>query len=259
MMNKFLLTRYRQSGIVWDIALSQLKAKYAGSRLGIWWAVIIPLVLAVSIDFVFTAVFKIHMEGYALFVLAGIIPWFFFTNAITEVTGVFLTRSALLKQTASPREFVVIASILANFFNFFIGLLILLPLFIIAKPAMSGKLLFLIPVIGLQFFFVLGLGFLCASVYVFFHDLAHFLSIAFMIWFWVTPVFYSLEMIEYPYSLVCAYNPMTYFIVSYRHILFEALPPELFHMVLLVVISGVSLAAGYGYFIFKKPELLKKV
>jgi ABC-type polysaccharide/polyol phosphate export permease len=258
-MNKSFLARYRQSSIVWDMALSLLKAKYAGSRLGIWWAIIMPLVLAVSIDFVFTAVFKIHMAGYALFVLAGIIPWFFFTNALTEVTGVFLARSALLKQTASPREFVVIASILANFLNFLIGLLILLPLFIMAKPAILKGLVFLIPVIGLQFFFVLGLGLLCASVYVFYCDLTHFLSIAFMIWFWVTPVFYSLEMIEYPYRLVCAYNPMTYFIVSYRHILFEASPPELFHMALLVVISALSLTAGYGFFIFKKPELLKKV
>ncbi len=69
---------YRYRHTLWDMASSQFKAKYAGSKLGIWWAVVTPLILAVCINLIFTAAFRVDIPNYTLFVLAGIIPWLFF-------------------------------------------------------------------------------------------------------------------------------------------------------------------------------------
>ncbi|MEW6096379.1 MAG: hypothetical protein AB1567_07635 [bacterium] len=63
---------------LWSMAISQLKSKYAGSLLGIFWAIINPLLIMLAITFVFTAIFKIEIGNFHLFVLSGILPWMFF-------------------------------------------------------------------------------------------------------------------------------------------------------------------------------------
>ena len=117
MIRERLKKAYIQRRILYDMSLKQLKTKYAGSKLGIWWAVITPVILAASINFVFVSVFKIGIHNYTLFVLAGMLPWFFFNNALSEATDVFIINSPILRQGIFPREFVPVSSVLANFFN----------------------------------------------------------------------------------------------------------------------------------------------
>lgn len=244
---------------LWDIAISQLKAKYAGSKLGIWWAVVTPLILAVSINFVFNVVFKIEIKNYTLFVLAGIIPWFFSMNALTEAANSFITNSSILKQGAFPREFIPVSSILANLLNFLIGLVFLLPLFIILDFRITGLLPLLLSVIILNFIFIIGLGVLFSCVNVFFRDLTHFMSIGFMVWFWITPVFYSLDMIPFPFRWICLFNPMTHYIILYQNVLFHAKAPSLISLLTAFLISLISIFIGYSIFLKKEPSLLKRI
>ncbi len=250
---------YRHRRVLWDMAASQFKAKYAGSKLGIWWAVVTPIILGVCIGLIFTVVFKIDIPNYTLFVLAGIIPWLFFTNALWEAINSFVANSSVLKQGIFPREFIPISSVLSNLLNFFIGFVFLLPLFIILNLGVMRHLLLLFLIIILHFLFIVGLGLLLSSVNVFFRDLTHFLSIGFMIWFWITPVFYSLEMLPFPFRWVCLLNPMTYYVISYRQILFQAKPPSLPTIFISFLISLVFLIMGYLFFLKKEPALLKRI
>jgi len=241
------------------MAISQLKAKYAGSKLGIWWAVVTPVVLAVSINFVFNMVFKIEIQNYALFVLAGIIPWFFSMNALTEAANSFVINSSLLKQSVFPREFIPMASILANLLNFLIGLVFLLPLFIILNFRVSRLLPFLFLIIILNFIFIIGLGVLFSCANVFFRDLIHFMSIGFMVWFWITPVFYSLDMIPFSFRWICLFNPMTHYIILYQNVLFLAKTPSLANILGAFLVSLVSIFVGYFIFLKKESLLLKRI
>lgn len=244
---------------LWDMVIKQFKAKYVGSKLGIWWAVITPLILAISINFMFSIVFKIDMPNYTLFVLSGIIPWLFFSNALGEVTNSFIGYSSLLKQGSFPREFIPVSSILANLMNFLIGFVFLLPIFVILNSKVIMLLPFLFIVVILHTLFIMGLGILFSVVNVFFRDLSHFLSIGFMIWFWITPVFYSLEMLPYSYRWICLLNPMSYYIIMYRLILFEAKFPSLSILSLSFLIGLVFLFIGYVNFLKKESELLKRI
>jgi len=237
----------------------QLKAKYAGARLGILWAVITPIVLAIAINFVFTIVFKVVVQNYTLFVLAGIIPWIFFSSSSMEATNSFINNSSILKQGIFPREIIPIASVISNLLNFFIGFIFLLPVFIIANIQIIGLLPYLVLVVVLQFIFILGLGLLFSCTNVFIRDLNYLLPFAFMIWFWITPIFYSLEMIDFPYRWICLINPMTYFVISYQSILFDAKVPSASTQLIAVLFSIVSLLTGYLFFLKKEALLLKRV
>jgi len=241
------------------MSLKQLKSKYAGSQLGIWWAVFTPLLLAASINFVFTRVFNITIPNYSLFVLAGIIPWFFTTNALSEATNSFSVNKAVLKQGIFPREFIPLSSVMANFLNFLVGLVFLLPIFVVLNPRTVNLLPLLLLVIVVHFIFILSLGLLFAIVNIHFRDLSHFLTTAFMVWFWVTPVFYSLEMLNFPYRWICLVNPMTYFVILYQDILCNARIPNLNTFIIALTISIATSLFTYSLFIRSESSLLKKI
>ena len=252
--NSFIFRR-----TLWDMTLRQFKLKYAGSHLGIWWSIITPLILALSINFVFSMAFKINTPNYTLFVLAGIVPWLFFTNAITEAANSFIINSSILKQNLFPREFVPISFILANLLNFLVGFIFLLPLFIILNFKVINFLPFLAFTIMLHLIFIIGLGVLFSIINVFFRDLSHFLSIAFMIWFWATPIFYSLDMLTFPSKWICLLNPMSHYVALYRGLLLEAKMPPLTEIVIVSLISLASLLLGYFVFSKSEPALLKRI
>ena len=245
--------------LLYEMTLRQLKKKYAGSRLGLWWSVVTPLILTVSINFVFTFVFKTTTQNYTLFLLSGIMPWFFFVQAVQEATNSFLENSSILKQTMIPREFIPVSSVLANFLNFLIGIAFISPLFIL----MNYKAVLFAPafiiILMLHLLFALGLGLLFSVVNVYFRDLGHFLSVTFMAWFWVTPVFYTLEMLDFPLRWVCLLNPVTFYIVSYQNILYEAKNPSFYQVILLCFISLAFFIIGFATYVKKESALLKNI
>lgn len=246
-------------GVLLDMSMRQFKMKYSGSMLGVWWAVIIPLVLAASINFIFIKVFKVNTANFTLFILSGIIPWLFFSNALSEVTNIFTVNSLLLKQIIFPREIIPFSSVIANFLNFIIGFVCLFPLFIMLKIKVIILLPFLILILILNLVFILGLGVFFSVLNVFFRDVSYFLSIGLMIWFWITPVFYSIDMVPLPYRSIFLLNPVTYFMIFYRNVLFDGIIPSLLTIIITFLSSCLFFVLGYLFFLKNETNLLKKI
>ncbi|MDD2702968.1 MAG: ABC transporter permease [Candidatus Omnitrophica bacterium] len=250
---------YAARRILLDIALRQFKAKYAGSRLGIWWALVTPLLLAASINVVFKGALKIGIPHYTFFVLAGLLPWFFFSNALLESVNSFQSNASVMRQSVFPREFIPAGTVLANLFTSLIGFICLLPFFFMMHPAQPWFCLYLIPVIFLHFVFVTGLGLFFSTASVFFRDLAHFLNIFFMVWFWMTPVFYTMDMIPFPYRWMMFFNPVSYYTAAYQRILVDGGMPPVSTLLVLLLSAGVSFLGGYSFFLNRENALLKKI
>ena len=156
-----------------DMSVSLVKGKYAGLKLGAWWIIILPLALALCINFVFVEAFKVDIPYFAFFVLSAIFPWFFISQSVSESANAFIAARSLLKQGVFPREFIPISNVLANFLNFAYGLLVIIPLFLLINTAVIYLLPLLILVIFLSLLFALGLGFIFSCLNVFFRDTAH--------------------------------------------------------------------------------------
>jgi ABC-type polysaccharide/polyol phosphate export permease len=259
MFKERVIKMYLSRRVLWDMAVKQFRGKYSGSRLGIGWAVITPLILAFSIHFVFIGVFKVKVDNYFFLVISGILPWMFFANAVSEAVNSFTANSQVLKQNIFPREFVPVASTVAEFLSFLIGIGIIIPFFVVLK----SKVLFvmagiLIPLL-LQLIFVSGAALLLACVNVFTKDLSHLLPSCLMIWFWITPVFYTVEMLPDNLQWVSRLNPMTYYIAQYQDILFKAKMPGLQDVLIALCISLLVLCAGLAFFINTEAKLLKRI
>jgi lipopolysaccharide transport system permease protein len=208
---------------------------------------------------VFSIVFKVGREYFPLFALAGIIPWLFFSNTVSESVNSFSANVSLLRQCLFPVEYVFVSSVLGNLLNFLIGFIFLFPLFAVFNYKVVFLLPFLILIIFLHTVFIMGLGMFLAVLNVFFKDVNHFLSIFLMVWFWVTPVFYELDMVPYPFRLIVLSNPMTYYVLAYQDIVFKACLPELRVLLVCVLMAAVTLSIGYLVLIRKEPELLKRL
>jgi ABC-2 type transport system permease protein len=251
-----VICRYRQ--VLWELAVNQLKTKYAGSVLGISWAVFNPLLMTLAIVFVFTGIFKVDIRNFPLFVLAGMFPWMFFAQAVSEATASLLSQQNLLRQFTVPREILPLASVLSNFLNYLIGWLLMAPLFYLLNPKALPLFFLLLFVFLLNLLFVGGLGLIFSLVHVFFRDFGHVLGILMMFWLWVTPVFYSPEMVPEKFRWVSSVNPMTPIIVFYRDIIYAARVPEPSVFLSVALLAFGTFGAGLWVFYRFESQLLKR-
>lgn len=250
---------YLYRNALWDMALKQLKAKYASSILGISWAVINPILIMSAITFVFHVIFKIEIKNFPLFVLSGIFPWMFFSAALSEVTFSILNQQNILRQFNLPREILPLSSILSNFLNFLIGWLIIYPLFFFFNPKIILMLPLLIVIFLLNLFFVCGLGLILSVLNIFFRDIGQLLGILLMFWFWITPVFYSIDMIPTKFQWVCNLNPMTSYVTYYREIVFAGNMPHISIFTGTFLWAFFSLIGGLWFFLHFESKLLKRI
>lgn len=241
------------------MALGQLKAKYAASILGISWAIINPLLIMFVISFIFTQILKTEIKNYPIFILAGILPWMFFSNTLTEASTSIISQKNILRQFSLPREILPLSSMLSNFLNFLIGWLIIFPLFVFFNPKILMFLPFLIVVLLLHFVFVCGLGLLFSVLNVFFRDVNHLLGALLMFWFWITPVFYSLDMIPGQFHWIFNINPMTSYIIFYRDVVFEGFIPAPSIWISIILWAIFSCILGFWIFSQFESKILKQI
>ena len=248
---------YRRS--LWGMSLKQFRAKYAGSLLGLFWVIINPLLMVLVITFVFTAVFRTEVKDFALFILSGILPWMFFSAALSESTPSLLAQRSVLHQFSLPKEILPLSSILSFFMNFLISWCIVYPVFFLRDPRILPASLLLPVIFLLTYFFTCGIGLLFSAINIIFRDLEHLLGILLMFWFWVTPVFYSIEMVPDQFRWVFNLNPVSPFILCYREIVFYGRMPDAAVFLVIISLAFSSLFLGLTVSVWLESRILKRI
>ncbi|MBU0634305.1 MAG: ABC transporter permease [Candidatus Omnitrophica bacterium] len=236
------LIKYRR--VILQIAVARIKAKYLGLKLGIWISVLNPLLVMLVVSFVFTRIIKLEITNFPLFALSGIFPWLFFTAALSEAAHSIVSQQNLLYQFKLPKEALPLATIIAEFFSFLVGWCIIYPLFIVFNPQTILLLPVLILVLALLFCFIFGLAIVFAALNVISRDTGQLLGVILMFWFWVTPIFYSVDMVPQDFRWISYLNPMTYFTIGFRDLLFHGKMLSLAIIGAMLMFSGVSVFCG---------------
>ncbi|MBU0503487.1 MAG: ABC transporter permease [Candidatus Omnitrophota bacterium] len=243
--------------VIRSMVLRNQKDKYGGTGLGILWSVINPILIALVITFVFTFVMKASMRHYPLFILSGLLPWFFFVNSITESTNCMRQNLDVLGRFVMPKEVIPLSVTISNFLNFAAGFMIILPVFVLFKPDILLCLLLLPVLIFLFFVFTLGvsLGFSVLTLYC--KDLSQLVSVGTMFIFWVTPIFYDLAAIPVKYHWMIYLNPVFSYAALYQSLLYEGHFGSIQLWLGAVFFSLIGLVGGYAFFLKKEDEIIK--
>ncbi|NVN99865.1 MAG: ABC transporter permease, partial [Geobacteraceae bacterium] len=196
--NDLLLRR----GMILELAKQDFRSKYLGSYLGILWAFIHPTIYVTILWVVFQVGFKSQPAGdvpFVLWMLCGIIPWFFFSECLNSATNSILENAFLLKKVNFSVGMLPIVKILsALVLHAFFILVIFVMFFIYGKPLTLHCLqvfYYLLCAIVL----LLGLSWITSSVIIFFRDMGQIVSMVVQFLFWMTPIFWSAKILPPKY------------------------------------------------------------
>ena len=223
----------KYQGLVWNFIRRDISSKYVGSLLGLYWSVINPVITLIIYIMVFGVFLKVRLPGdtniwdFALYFAAGFLPWLAFQDSVMRASRSIIDNKNYIKKVPFPSEIFPVYITLSEFVNLFIGLGIFFILFLMLKGMPTIFILLLPLAIFLQLLFTLSLGFFLSSGAVYFRDIPTMLGPLFMIWFWATPIAYTVNLIPQEFQWIVALNPAYYMLEIYRDILFYGEIPDL--------------------------------
>ena len=200
---------FEYRGLIWNFIKRDISQKYVGSLLGLYWSVINPIITLVVYIIVFGVFLKVRIPGttniwdFALYFAAGFLPWQAFQDSVMRASRSIIDNKNYIKKVPFPSEIFPIYTTLSEFVNLFIGLGIFFVLFLILKGVPTIFILLLPLAILLQMMFTLSLAFFLSSGAVYFRDIPQMLGAIFMIWFWATPIAYTINLIPEQFPVDC--------------------------------------------------------
>jgi lipopolysaccharide transport system permease protein len=250
----------RHRALVWALLVRQLKVRYRGSVLGFVWTFLNPLLLMAVYALVFRFYMRIAVPNYALFLLAGLLPWQWFASSLNEGTNAIVGGSSLVTKSLFPTEILPTVVVLANMVNFLLSIpLLWIAGWIYGIAPSPLPWLSLVPVIVLQFGFTLGLVLALAALNVHYRDVQHIVSNLLLLWFFLTPIVYPESQVPEQMRGLLLLNPMALFTHGYHEVLVNASWPSLESVGMLCAYAAASLLIGtkiYDAYRDTFPELV---
>lgn len=248
----FLNQRY----LLKQLLIRELKGRYAGSSIGIYWSIINPLVMLAVYTYVFSVVLRVRLgdepgtTNFALYLFCGFIAWNAFQEIVQRTTTVILDNALLIKNLSFPSKVIPVSIGLNSIINEIFGIIILVIASIFVLGFFPIYIWFLIPLVLFQLLFGLGLGFIFSTLQVFFRDTAQFVNVFLMIWMFGTPLFYPEKMVPLELKFMIDLNPMAYLVRMFREICLKNVFPDLNDI---IIFSFISVAVFLiGYYIYTK-------
>lgn len=259
-LSNFLQKLYVQRSLIRNFVKRDLRARYVGSFMGLFWSVIHPIVLLVSYTFVFQYVFQIRPRpdtgttSFPLFLFCGILPWLYFQDALQRSSTIIIDNTNLVTKTLFPSEILPLVALLSGFINHLIGFAILLCIILFTLGKVSLFILFIPLYLLFLMLFTLGLSWFAAGLNVFVRDVSQVITVILTFWFWFTPIFYSIDMFPKDLLFLVRINPMAQVVIGYRDCLLRMRMPDMSILAILAAISLVVFVAGGLFFRKTKRE-----
>ena len=232
----------------------EIRGRYKGSVLGFLWNFITPLMQIFVYIMVFSIIFRPSIPHYEFYLTAGMVAWIFFSESVSDGSGIIVSNSHMIKKIYFPRSVLPISSVLAKMVNFFIMIGIAFIIFAVTGFGFDGvALLALVPTILIYLVFLIGMALLLSALDVYFRDIQYIVSVILMVLIWMTPIMYVRS--DYSDALlntVLKLNPMTYFIEMFQSVLYWKVVPSLSSFLICGGIAIVSLIVGM--IVFRRLE-----
>ena len=247
---------WQRRELLWSMIGRNIRSQYKQSILGYAWIFVNPLMQMLVLTFVFSTILRIGREvipyPFPLFLFVALLPWMFFSNALSSATDSISGSASLVTKVYFPREILVTAAVFSKVVDLLFGLLILLGLMVFYNQYPSWTAVWVPAIFAIQLLFTIGLALPLAALNLFFHDVRYLVGVVLLVWFYITPVIYPVEMVPDRYKIVFDLNPLSMVLNAYRRVLLDGTSPSWDR--LLLGIAGALLALLLGYYLFKRME-----
>jgi len=244
---------YQSRHLIWKLAKNDFKKRYAGSYMGAVWAMIQPVVTVAMYYIVFEKIMGNPGRGaedmpFVLFLTAGLVPWFYFSEALNNGTNAMLEYNYLVKKVVFKISILPIIKIIAATFIhvFFVAVLL-----VVAASYGYYPTIYTIQIVYYSFclfVFVLALCYTTCSIVVFFRDLSQIINIALQIGMWATPILWNIDSLHTDWLVFLKLNPLVYIVEGYRTAIcgdawfFQDFFSTMYFWIVTVVLFGIGAA-----------------
>lgn len=252
---------YEARELLWNLTLRELRTKYRRSLLGWAWSMLNPLATVGIYAFVFGYLFESTapvgdpsgLRGFAYFLLCALLPWNFFSLITNIGMSAISVNAGLVRRVAFPREVLVFSNVLHACVQFAIELVLLSIVLLVAGSPILPWLPAVILASVLLAIFGSGFALALSALSVFFRDIKYLWTIFIQVWFFLTPVVYSPQLVADRAPnwarVILELNPMAAFITTFRDLLYDAGVPSIGRVLNMFIASILSLVLGWAVFI----------
>jgi ABC-type polysaccharide/polyol phosphate export permease len=219
-MLDFLRAIFQSKKMLLELIKNDLKQRFVGNFLGVFWAFIQPAVSVLVMWFVFQVGFKSQPVGnmpFILWLIAGMFPWFFFADALQNGTNAIMVNNFLVKKVVFRVSMLPIIPLSSALIVHAFFILVMFAMFIYYGFMPQLYWLQIAYYLFATYILMLGLTWITSSVVVFFKYMGQLVGIVIQIGFWATPIFWSMSRIPQKYHIFIELNPMAYIIEGYRN------------------------------------------
>lgn len=231
-----------------------IKVRYAQSAIGIGWAVIQPVFSMLVFTIIFGNLANIDSDGvpYAAFSFAALVPWTYFSNAVSEGTSSLIAEANMISKVYFPRVILPLASVAAKLVDFSIAMVLLAGLMVFYKIMPTPWILLLPLLVVMMMISAAGFGMWLTALAIQYRDVNYAMGFVLQLFMYAAPVVYPTTLIPDEYRLLYAINPMVGVIEGFRSVLLGTIPVP-WDLISVGFISSVIIAAsGMVYFLGKE-------
>lgn len=233
--------------------------RFIGSYLGVWWAFIQPIITICIFWFVFEVGFKVQpVESvpFILWLITGMLPWFFISEAISGGANSIISNTFLVKKIVFKVSLLPIIKIMSALVIHIVFIILLLLIYIYYGYYPNIYWLQLLYYIFASVVLVTGLSYITSSLVVFFKDLGVIIGILLQIGFWITPIFWNISMIPEKYVGLLKLNLAYYIVEGYRNALIHqsSLLNDIFYTMYFWVVTIIICILGIIIYKKLKPH-----
>ena len=266
-------------GLLVNLTLREVRGKYKRTLLGQGWSLLNPIATLLIYTLVFGFVLRVPVprgepsgvQVFVLFLACGLIPWTFFSNAVSSGMGALIANANLLRKVFFWRPTLVLATVFSWDVSFGIELLVLVAAVLVAGAMPLPWLPLLAVVVVLLTAFALGIALMLSIANVYFRDTQHFVTLGMQLWFYATPIVYPYSLIQdqaarmraagndFPLEFLYRLNPMERFVSVFRALLYDNSWPAWGDLLFCLLAAGVSVALGLWVFGRSQHRLVEEL
>ena len=243
--------------LLFFLAWREVKVRYKQTALGVAWAVIQPLFLMIVFAVFFGRLARIPSDNipYPLFVYAGLLPWMFFSNAITMSGNSLIGSTNLITKVYFPRMIIPGAAVLASLVDLAIAFSLLVVMMVWYRVPVGLPILMIPVLVFMTSVLALGVGMWLAAVQVKYRDIRYTMPFLLQLWMFATPIIYPASLVPARYRWITSLNPMTGIIEGYRTALLGGISGAHFDWGSLGISALIAVAfLIYAAFDFRRME-----
>lgn len=251
--------------LLWQMTVTDLRGRYVGSSLGLFWSVIHPLVMILIYTVVFSKIMGARLAGsqdpygYGLYLCAGLLPWIGFQEVVLRCTTMFPDNANLVRKVAFPKSILYGYVTLSSGINLLLAVLVFLSAYALTGHTLHWALILWLPFIVLQLAFALGVGALTSVLHVFVRDTSQLVGVILQVLFWATPIVYVADGLPEWLRRLERFNPLYVFSMAHRRIVLDGTLPSPLATLALLAMTAVTLAIGILAYRRFRAEILDEL